>query len=75
MGPFALGKCDQALTGKTYRRFSIGLRAKPGVVGGGPLVDLGEVIFVHQFSQSPAPVVAEAFCFGRAAGDKFRQVR
>src|SRR4051812_13114861 len=70
-GSFAFGESHEALAGEANCWFSIGLRAELGVMGGGPGVDLGEIVFVHEFSQGAAVVVSHFFGCGGASGGEF----
>ncbi len=68
--PLAFGQGGEALAGEGDGGLAIGLRAELGAVGDGPVVDLGEVVFVDQFGEGLAPVVADVFGLGGASGYK-----
>ncbi len=71
---FAFGQGDEALAGEGDGGFAVGLGAELGVVGGGPVVDLGEVVFVDELGEGLAPVVADFFGGGGASGDELGEV-
>ena len=68
---FAFGQIHQRVARKAHRRCAVGLRAEPRAVPCGPFVDRRQVIFIDQFSQRLAPVVADrgAF-FADVAGER-----
>ena len=58
---FAFRECGEALTRKCNCWFTIGLRAKPGVMLDGPVIDLSQVILVNKFGESLAPIMRYGF--------------
>ncbi len=65
----AFGKRDEVLAGECNSWFSICLRAELRVMGDGPVIDLGQVIFVDQFGECLAPVVPYLLGGGGSSGD------
>ena len=66
---FAFGETGEILAGKVNRWFSIGLRAKLGVMRDGPVIDLSQVVLVNKFGESLAPVVPYLVGGGGSTGD------
>ena len=70
----AFGECDEVLAGEGNSWFSIGLRAKLRVMGDGPVIDLGQVIFVDQFGEGLAPIVPYLLGGGSSSGNDFGEM-
>ncbi len=71
---FAFCEGYEVLGGEVYGGLAVGLGAELGVVGVGPVIDLDEVVFVDEFGEGFAVVVADLVGGGGASGDELGEV-